>query len=69
MTQTYTLQFLHRINDDGTIDSICRECFVTVANALSRAELEQEERKHHCESELLERYKNHHPRGKFYSAA
>lgn len=59
MPQTYTLQFLHRLNDDGTIDSICRECFLTVATAFSTAELESEERKHHCEPSLLERYKKH----------
>lgn len=69
MTQTYTIQFLHRLNDDGTIDSICRECFVTIATALSRGELQLEERKHHCEPELLERYKNHRPHGKIYPAA
>ena len=31
MTQTHTVQFIHRLNDDGTIDSICRDCFVTIA--------------------------------------
>lgn len=69
MAQTYTIQFLHRLNDDGTIDSICRECFITVANALSRAELVQEEQKHHCEPRLLERYKKNRPPGKIYPAA
>lgn len=59
MPQTYTLQFLHRLNDDGTIDSICRECFLTVATAFSTSELEREERQHHCEPCLLERYKKH----------
>jgi len=61
MSQTYTLQFLHRINEDGTIDSICRECFLTVATALSNSELEREERKHHCDAWLIERYKKHRP--------
>lgn len=57
MTQTFTLQFLHRLNEDGTIDSICRDCFLTVATARSGSVLEHEERKHHCDSLLLERYK------------
>ena len=59
MTQTFTLQFVHRLNDDGTIDSICRECFVTVASVLAGNELEREERKHRCDPALVERYKKH----------
>ena len=59
MTQTFTLQFLCRLNEDGTMDSVCRQCFVTVATALSRSELEREERKHRCDPWLLERYKKH----------
>ena len=57
MTQIFTLQFLHRLNEDGTIDSICRDCFLTIATALSESDLEREERKHRCEPLLLERYK------------
>ena len=57
MTQTHTLQFVHRLNEDGTIDSICRECFVTIATAASNGELEREERKHRCDPWLLELYK------------
>lgn len=57
MTQAYTIQFIHRINEDGSIDSICRNCFLTIATALSRSELEREERQHDCEPLLLERYK------------
>lgn len=57
MGQTYTIKFIHRINEDGSIDSICRDCFVTVATAKSTSELEHEERQHDCEPVLLERYK------------
>ena len=57
MAQTYTIKFIHRINQDGSIDSICRDCFLTIATALSRSELEYEERQHVCEPMLLERYK------------
>ncbi len=57
MSQAYTLQFLHRLNDDGTIDSICRECFTTVATARSNSALKSQEEKHGCDLSLLERYK------------
>ena len=57
MALTFTSQFVHRLNDDGTIDSICRECFDTVATASSGPELEREERKHRCDPLRVERYK------------
>ena len=58
MTQPLTVQFVHRFNEDGTIDSICRDCFMTVATALSESALEHEERKHNCDPALLHhRYK------------
>ncbi len=56
MNQTYTIKFIHRINEDGSIDSICRDCFATIATARSRGQLEPEERKHACEPMLLARY-------------
>jgi len=57
MAQTYTLQFIHRLNEDGTIDSICGDCFITVATSASSSALELEERRHCCDPLLLERYK------------
>ena len=57
MTQTHTVQFVHRLNEDGTIDSICSDCFVTVATDVSPSHLELEERKHKCDASLLDRYK------------
>lgn len=65
MTRTFTLQFQHRLNEDGTTDSICCECFVTVANALSKSDLEGEERKHRCDPWRLDRYKKCLYREKF----
>jgi hypothetical protein len=56
MNHTYTIKFIHRINEDGSIDSICRDCFVTIATGRSRADLEQQEHHHACEPTLLERY-------------
>jgi hypothetical protein len=59
MTQTFTGRFVHRLNDDGTIDSICTDCFVTVVTAaVSESVLEREERKHNCDTLPLDRYKN-----------
>jgi len=60
MAHMYTLQFTHRLNDDGTIDSICRECFVTVATSKSGPALEREEQRHRCDTFLLKRYKKVH---------
>jgi len=57
MAQASTLQFAHRLNEDGTIDSICRDCFVTVTTASSESDLEHEECDHTCDPALIERYK------------
>jgi hypothetical protein len=42
-------EFVHRQNRDGSFDSICTNCFQTVANKKVEAELEQIERDHICE--------------------
>jgi hypothetical protein len=57
MTQTHTVQFIHRLNEDGTIDSICRDCFVTIATEVSASVLERAEGGHKCDPWLIERYK------------
>jgi hypothetical protein len=41
--------FPHRTNPDGTFDSICPKCFVTVANAIHEMDLARFERCHVCE--------------------
>lgn len=46
--------FAHRNNADGTIDSIYRKCFKTIASSQSKAELEHAERKHQCDPRRLE---------------
>ena len=58
MSQTFTVQFIHRLNDDGTINSICSDCFVTVATAVSESVLVSEELKHNCDTLPPDRYKN-----------
>ena len=40
--------FSHRHNPDGTVDSICRECFMTVAKAQDESDLFRMERQHTC---------------------
>jgi hypothetical protein len=57
MTQTHLVPFVHRLNDDGTIDSICRHCLITIATAVSESVFERAERRHFCDRWLLERYK------------
>jgi hypothetical protein len=65
MTQIATLQFAHRLNEDGSIDTICRECFITVATAAAESVLVREERKHICEPASVERYKKRRDREEF----
>ena len=52
-------KFVHRVNRDGTYDSICRECFVTVATELREADLEPLENQHLCDPWLLEKFAKH----------
>ncbi len=40
--------FVHRTNADGTVDSFCRKCLMTIASSRWEAELERAESKHHC---------------------
>jgi hypothetical protein len=58
MAQSHPKQFVHRLNNDGTIDSICCDCFITAATATSKSALEREERMHKCDAWLIVQYKN-----------
>jgi hypothetical protein len=40
--------FPHRRKPNGTFDSICTQCFLTIATADTEAELKAAERAHHC---------------------
>jgi len=40
--------FAHRLNSDGTADSICLYCFATIATTPRESELERAERSHFC---------------------
>jgi hypothetical protein len=50
-------KFAHRSNRDGTTDSICKDCFMTVAKAIWEAELERAERLHCCDEHRLGGFK------------
>lgn len=45
--------FPHRMNKDGTIDSICPHCFVTVGCSTWEADLDRMEAAHICEPARL----------------
>jgi hypothetical protein len=42
--------FAHRRNDDATIDSICRNCFLVVGRAFKKGDLEYLELRHVCQA-------------------
>jgi hypothetical protein len=52
-TAASTRQFPHRRNQDGTFDSICRECAQTVATAKQESDLIDAEQNHNCASDLV----------------
>jgi hypothetical protein len=42
-------QYAHRPNQDGTLDSICKLCYLTVARAYRAMDLAQLEVRHICQ--------------------
>ena len=46
--------FPHRRNPDGSFDSICPNCFRTVATRRNEADLAQTEREHVCENDTAD---------------
>lgn len=45
--------FVHRMYDNGTIDSVCQRCYDTVAISTRHVELEVAEHAHRCERTRL----------------
>jgi hypothetical protein len=43
------LNFVHRHNEDHTWDSICRNCYLTVATAYDEEDLTTPEHSHDCD--------------------
>ena len=46
-------KFPHRLNRDGSFDSICLKCFATVANTASEIELKAHDNTHICDHVML----------------
>ena len=49
-------QFCLRLNRDGTLDSICLKCFLTVSHGKSEADCAQLEKNHVCNPYDVERF-------------
>lgn len=49
--------FLRHQNANGTFDSVCKNCFVTVATAPREFELEEPERNHVCDPQVVQHWK------------
>lgn len=49
-------KFAHRSNLDGTMDSICWQCIVTVATVYDEGEFLRYEQHHICDPVLVERF-------------
>jgi hypothetical protein len=54
---SHRTRFVRRTNQNGTTDSICCKCFVTVATARRESELDRPERTHVCDPALLRYWK------------
>ena len=50
--------FPHRLNPDGTWDSICTKCYLTIATEKSEEALAAAEQRHDCYAAQRERYLN-----------
>jgi hypothetical protein len=48
-----TNSFVHRFNPNGSIGSICRQCFATVASTRRESDLLTPENLHLCEPDVL----------------
>ena len=53
---TTSARFPHRTNPDGTIDSICPHCYVTIGTAEWDSDLAAMEAAHLCDPALLKHY-------------
>jgi hypothetical protein len=51
----------HRKNKDGSYDSICPTCFLTVCSATSETDLQEREEAHLCAPSLLSKSGDYQP--------
>lgn len=49
-------EFPHRMNKDGTIDSICPRCYATIGTSTREADLKRMEAAHVCEPSRLSHF-------------
>ncbi len=56
MASSERLKFAHRCIQDGTVDSICPRCFVTIASVANEADLVFKEGHHVCDPFVLAHY-------------
>jgi hypothetical protein len=49
MAEAYADVFAHRCNRDGSFDSICKQCYCTIANSRDEADLQINEWMHDCD--------------------
>ena len=56
MPSSEHLKFAHRFTPEGTVESICPRCFVTVASAINEADLVVKEEQHVCDPVLVAHY-------------
>jgi hypothetical protein len=52
-------EFPHRMNKDGTTDSICPRCFTTVGRSTWEADLDRMEAAHSCDPVRLASFSQH----------
>ena len=69
MGKTFNPEFTHRANADGSIHSYCSQCFATVTDSASRAELDSAELQHRCDPRLLEMVEKYRRISRLQSAA
>lgn len=50
------MRYAHRVNEDGTLDSICPCCFLTIATSTWEADLERMELLHVCDPNRLSHF-------------
>src|SRR3954452_16683815 len=50
------MQFPHRHNTDGSFDSICPRCVITIATAMDESDLSHSEAVHECDPVLVAYY-------------
>jgi hypothetical protein len=53
MTHVVKAAYVHRHNLDGSIDSICKSCFATIARTRDEPALTQQECAHRCPPWIL----------------